>query len=159
MRVEGEENKILFCGRREGRRKKGGGGRKNIIIFVSLSTLMYFSPWVISSICKYWFRIRHCWAGCRQPRALLGVQRFQGCQSTKKIQGLALQWELCLPKPETEHLLPLQGPAWAGVAQRVQPGMCHCWRALWVICLGVSCTKGSEDNQRAKWSNIGRKGH
>lgn len=55
--------------------------------------LIYFSPRVISSICKYWFRIR-------QPRALLGVECFQGCQSIEKIQGLVLQWELCLAKAE-----------------------------------------------------------
>lgn len=103
MRMGGIETKILFWGTREGRRRKKGCGRKK---YLYLCFLVY--------ICKYWFRIRHCGAGCRQPRALLGVEHFQGCQRTERIQRLALLWELCLVKAVTELLPPLQGPGWAG---------------------------------------------
>lgn len=63
MRTGEKERKCCYGGKgREEKKNK----KKKIIIFVSLALLMYFSPWVISSIWKYWFRIRHGGAGCRK---------------------------------------------------------------------------------------------
>lgn len=111
--------------------------------------LIYFSPRVISSICKYWFRIR-------QPRALLGVECFQGCQSIEKIQGLVLQWELCLAEAES-GLVPLCRDQ-AGLGWAESKGWVSAERLVGCFALEWVALKG-ERTIRAKWSNAGRKDH